>query len=183
MPITTPELFEVDGLSLRSNVIIVAGAINPQFVGYVAPIGSMYLCTNGETWKKIGALDTDWALDTSGGSIDGSLYVLNTRSIQKEDDYLVEVDVGCVSFNHYYEDGIECSLDSPNYYQHDVTIKNLSGNPITIKPLHGRIDGKHSFSITNKYASLTLKPVALNWVIVSQVEGKKVTLEKCDYPV
>jgi hypothetical protein len=167
--------FEVDGITLSDRVDILSGVLDPRAgVGTDARMGSMYLRSNGETWKKVGIGTKDWALETGSGSIDDdSMYVEKTRSILVTTDYEVEVDVGIISFNHYYEDGVTCTLQPPNYYQHPITIKNLSGMPIEIAPTVGRVEGSKKFNLLNRYSSVTLSPLQNDWIITASVEGKK----------
>lgn len=166
--------FEVDGITLSDRVDILSGLLDPRAgMGTDARMGSMYLRSNGETWKKVGIGTRDWALELGGGVDDDSMYMEKTRSILVTTDYEVEVDVGIVSFNHYYEDGVICTLQPPNYYQHPVTIKNLSGLPIEVTPTVGRVEGKKKYILFNRYSSVTLSPLINDWIITSIVEGKK----------
>jgi hypothetical protein len=62
------ELFGIEkgikllGENLVTGVSIVSGSTDPIVVGVAAEIGSIYLRTNGNLYKKIGALDTDWEI-------------------------------------------------------------------------------------------------------------------------
>lgn len=52
-----------NGLQLDADVVIFSGFANPsQGAGEAAPIGSLFLRTNGQLYQKFGSLDTDWAL-------------------------------------------------------------------------------------------------------------------------
>ena len=72
MPIGINDLFEVSGLKINEEVTILSGSIEPNIFGYSAIIGSMYLCTNGTTWKKVGALDLEWVIESK--VIDGGAF-------------------------------------------------------------------------------------------------------------
>jgi hypothetical protein len=187
MPIILDSYFEVEGLTIKDKVDILAGVPDPRAgMGTDARMGSMYLRSNGETWKKIGIGTQDWALEAGGGLDDDSRYALTTRAILVTDSYTVEVDVGLVSFNHYYEEGVVCTLQAPNYYQHPVIIKNLSGLELEILPSVGRVEGKKKFILNNRFSSVTLSPLQNDWVITSVVEGVKYVPEKpkcghCDH--
>lgn len=166
-------LFETEGINLNNIVDLISGVVDPSILpGRDAKIGSLYFRSNGERWKKIDIDPTDWILDVSG-SIDTSRFVLQTRSILVDSDTVVEIDVGCVSCNPYYEDGIEITLMEAKVYKHQVTIKNLSILPIKIKPTIGLIEGKKEYLLegNRKYASITLQELNNNWVIVSVVQG------------
>lgn len=57
----TQQLFDVGlGLSLDGEVAILKGAADPSLVGVPAPVGSVYLRTNGELWQKYAAPDLSW---------------------------------------------------------------------------------------------------------------------------
>ena len=176
--------FEVDGLTINDKVDILSGANDPRAgTGTDARMGSMYLRSNGETWKKVGIGPMDWAMEAGGGLDDDTGFELKLKSVMKSADYEVEVDVGTVAFNHYYEDGVVCTLGPPNYYQHPVTIKNLSGLPVEITPAVGRIEGKKKFFLTNRYSAVTLSPLQDDWVITSTVEGTRYVpyTKPCDH--
>ena len=175
--------FEVDGITINDRVDIISGVSDPRAgMGTDARMGSMFLRSNGETWKKVGIGTKDWSLEASGGIDDDSAYALKTRSIMVNVDYEVEVDVGTVSFNHYYEDGVICTLGPPNYYQHPITIKNLAGLPIDIVPTVGRVEGKKRYVLQNRFSAITLTPLQNDWVITSVVEGTKyIPVEGCDH--
>ena len=165
-------LFEVEGIDIGHSVNVLAGVDDPSVgLGVVAPVGSMYLRTNGQTFKKTGVADTAWTLDVSAGIDDDSAYVLKTRSIITMDTYEVEVDVGVVSFNHYYETGVQCKVQSPTYYQHNIIVKNLSGCDLEIVPLVGRIEGNLKYTLHKKMSAVTLAPLQNDWIITSFVEG------------
>jgi hypothetical protein len=159
-------LFETSGISINSLVEIISGSFNPKIIGQSAPIGSMFLQTNGDTWKKYGLSIFDWVLECSN-----IIAPLPTRTVTVTDNYLVEVDVKVVCANHYYDEGIIITLDASNYYSTPITIKNLSGNPIFIVSNFGRIEGKTGHSLTHKYESITLEPYGDSWIITSHVQG------------
>jgi len=169
--------FEVEGITLNDKVDVISGSNDPRDgAGTVARMGSMLLRTNGETWKKVGIGAKDWALASGDGVDDDSAYALILKSIMVSSDYEVEVDIGTVAFNHYYEDGAICTLKPSNYYQHNITIKNLSGLPLEIKPEVGRIEGKKKYILDNRFSSITISPLQNDWVIISVIEGQKYVL-------
>jgi|GEM_PF-3115827 len=52
---------EIAEIRLSNGLYIMSGAADPSAAGGVAaPIGSLYLRTNGEHWRKTGAADTQW---------------------------------------------------------------------------------------------------------------------------
>ena len=52
-----------DGISLGDdNVGVIYGTGDPSLVGETAPIGTLYLQTNGPWWRKIGITDTEWVI-------------------------------------------------------------------------------------------------------------------------
>jgi hypothetical protein len=56
-------------LSLNGIVTVGSGSVDPSVSGFAAPIGSMFLRTNGSFYVKNGALDTNWVVGLiSGGS-------------------------------------------------------------------------------------------------------------------
>lgn len=165
----TTALFSVDGLDIHGDVSVISGIDNPSLGnGVFANIGSMYLRTNGETWKKLGYLDTAWTK-----SQDGLPHNISYRPVKVENDYTVEYDVNSVFFNHYYTNGVLCSLMATNYYSSNITIKNLSGNKLTIIPEFGRIEGSNILKLNNKMASVTLAPLLNDWLIISNFKGYK----------
>lgn len=59
------------GLELPNGAVIIDGTVDPSAGGGVAaPVGSLYLRTNGETWHKTNSGDTQWTmiLDSTGSS-------------------------------------------------------------------------------------------------------------------
>ena len=83
-----------NGLSFDDNVSIFSGNSDPSVVGEAAPIGSLYLSTNGSLYHKFGTAYTDWALvsaesatvrisssDTTSGFLNDKLAV--TSSLTK----------------------------------------------------------------------------------------------------
>lgn len=54
------------GINLDDLVGIFAGTLNPTVLGESAPIGSLYLRSNGQLFQKVGLPDTDWILFTQG---------------------------------------------------------------------------------------------------------------------
>lgn len=58
-----------NGLSFDDDVVIFSGASDPSSgIGESAPIGSVYLRTNGQLWQKFGSADTDWQLVSTEGT-------------------------------------------------------------------------------------------------------------------
>ena len=53
--------FSIDVLSLKDLTGIFSGDNAPSLIPQDAPIGSLYLRTNGEMWSKHGALNTEWS--------------------------------------------------------------------------------------------------------------------------
>jgi hypothetical protein len=159
-------LFETDGISLNNLSEIISGSFNPHLIGQVASAGSMFLQTNGDTWKKYGPSIFDWVLEGTSSVIQPPL-----KTITITDNYLVEVDVKIICTNHYYDDGIVVTLDASNYYSSPITIKNLSGNPVFIVSNFGRVDGKKGYTLSNKYESVVLEPYGDSWIITSHSLG------------
>lgn len=59
---------DTDTLVLKNGVGIMDGADDPSSVGVVAPLGTLYLRTNGDTYHKTGSGDTAWASLVGTGS-------------------------------------------------------------------------------------------------------------------
>lgn len=55
-----------NGISLNDEVGILTGTIDPAVIGVDAPIGSIYLRQNGQTFQKTGPATTDWVRFTQG---------------------------------------------------------------------------------------------------------------------
>ncbi len=53
--------FETDSILLRDRTGVVAFDVDPLTTGFNAPIGSLGMRTTGQHYRKVGALDTDWA--------------------------------------------------------------------------------------------------------------------------
>lgn len=56
------------GISLSDKVGIFQGDADPIISGEAAPTGSLYLRTTGQTYSKVGLLDTEWTLNASGAT-------------------------------------------------------------------------------------------------------------------
>lgn len=55
-----------DGILLNDLAGILSGAIDPSVSGQEAPIGTLFLRSNGQLFKKTSAGDTDWTEITTG---------------------------------------------------------------------------------------------------------------------
>ena len=61
------DIISCAGLDMPSNVLIISGSVDPSSgAGIAAGIGSIYLRSNGETWKKTNSANTDWSKLFSG---------------------------------------------------------------------------------------------------------------------
>lgn len=49
------------GITLRDGAEVLDGTVDPSQVGLTAPLGSLYLQSNGKIWQKTDAGDNDWA--------------------------------------------------------------------------------------------------------------------------
>ena len=52
--------FEVPSLVINDRAGIVSFDVDPLTTGFAAPIGSLGMRSNGQHYRKIDALDTDW---------------------------------------------------------------------------------------------------------------------------
>ncbi len=60
--------FEVPGLVVNDKAAVFSGDDDPAIPGLNAPIGSLYMRTDGRHYRKTGGLDNDWGeTDTGGG--------------------------------------------------------------------------------------------------------------------
>ncbi len=58
-----------NGLSFDDDVTIFSGFADPSSgAGEAAPVGSVYIRTNGQLWQKFGPADTDWQLVSNEGT-------------------------------------------------------------------------------------------------------------------
>lgn len=58
-----------NGLSFDDDVAIFSGFTDPTAgSGEAAPVGSLFIRTNGQLWQKFGAADTDWQLVSNEGT-------------------------------------------------------------------------------------------------------------------
>jgi hypothetical protein len=73
----TDAFYPENGINLDDLVGIFAGSADPTAgLGEAAPVGSLYLRSNGELWSKTGALDLNWTkFDLTGG---GSVTSIST---------------------------------------------------------------------------------------------------------
>ena len=67
------DIFEVEELLIENGSAIGSGSEDPRDFTTEYPIGSLYLRTNGELWKKIGSQDNEWELigANSSSNLDG----------------------------------------------------------------------------------------------------------------
>jgi len=64
---------------LEASVLI--GSTDPSIVGKAAPVGSLYLRSDGKSYKKVGAADTDWAIASAAeGNATGFIFVTNVTN-------------------------------------------------------------------------------------------------------
>lgn len=57
------DFFEVEGILLEGGAAVFSGSADPSIALLQAPVGSMYLRTDGTTWKKIGPLQNEWQME------------------------------------------------------------------------------------------------------------------------
>ncbi|RLA64286.1 MAG: hypothetical protein DRQ78_06170 [Epsilonproteobacteria bacterium] len=62
------DIMQCFGILCDEETIITGGSLDPSVSGFVANIGSAYFSSNGNLYKKTGALDTDWTIFSGGGS-------------------------------------------------------------------------------------------------------------------
>ena len=66
------DAFTVDVLSLDDITLLASGSADPSItVGYDAPMGSLFLRTNGSLYRKTGLALVDWTEVVSGGGVSG----------------------------------------------------------------------------------------------------------------
>ena len=59
--------FDIELLSLKDSVLVVTGTDDPRTgAGFEAPVGSLYLRSNGELYTKTGTSDTGWSQVETG---------------------------------------------------------------------------------------------------------------------
>lgn len=93
------DAFTVDTLSLDDNVLITSGTIDPTITsGFEAPIGSLFIRTNGVLYQKNNTADVDWSEFVVGGTLslnnltdvtlvaplDGESLIYNATTLQWE---------------------------------------------------------------------------------------------------
>lgn len=93
--------YTIDMLSLDDNVLIVSGTIDPSITtGYEAPIGSVYIRTDGSMYQKTNTADVDWTSFGQAGAgvsqlndltdvtlvtpVDGESLIYNSATLQWE---------------------------------------------------------------------------------------------------
>lgn len=65
------DAYTIDKLSFDDNLLVTSGANDPSIgIGYEAPVGSLYIRTNGSLYQKNNSADVDWILIGSGNSTD-----------------------------------------------------------------------------------------------------------------
>ena len=67
------DIFEVEEILIEDGSAIASGSEDPTLFTTEYPIGSIYLRTNGETWKKTGSQLNEWELFGSGGNSSANL--------------------------------------------------------------------------------------------------------------
>ncbi len=71
------DFYEVPGLSLSDDVAVVPFTFDPSIApGFAAPVGSLGLRNNAQTYRKEGVGDTSWVLFGAGGGSGGSINIL-----------------------------------------------------------------------------------------------------------
>lgn len=60
------DFFQVEGIQLDGGAAVFSGDSDPSISLQDLPVGSLYLRSNGEQWKKVGPLPNEWELFGSG---------------------------------------------------------------------------------------------------------------------
>jgi len=124
------DAFTIDKLSLDDNVLMVAGSIDPTIsTGYEAPIGSLYVRTNGELYQKTNTADVDWTSvgnsdvlvkvssdDTTAGYLNGKVVAGNGMALVENNgggNETLTIDTLAMLWNDIWVDG-------NTYTQNDV---------------------------------------------------------------
>jgi len=75
--------FEIDEILLGELVGIIPGSVDPSAgSGVAAPVGTLFIRSNGELYQKFGALDAEWNVKTSA--------TLSTEDIQSGVDEILD---------------------------------------------------------------------------------------------
>lgn len=77
------------GVSLNNRMGLFPFSGDPSVLGFDAPVGSLALAENGATWRKIGALATDWVQDNAVGGVNAyAMYMASANRNVNTGDYL-----------------------------------------------------------------------------------------------
>jgi len=75
MASTIDQAFEVEGILVDDKTGILTGDNDPSVPGLIAPVGSLYMRTNGLHYRKVGVLDNQWTQTDTGGGGGGAEYL------------------------------------------------------------------------------------------------------------
>jgi len=158
--------FEVDAIVIGELVGIVAGVDDPTISGQTAPLGSLYLRTNGDIFKKAGA-----------GNIDWEVLEATTQTLTSTNEYKGHVNVA-VNYNATDKviilvdstaQAVTISLpDAATYLNKIFHVKWKAGNNlVSISAQAGQnIDGDQVHIMGDLYDSLEFISDGSDWFIV-----------------
>lgn len=160
--------FEVEGLIINDQVGIFGGSEDPRSgEGQDAPVGSLYLRTNGDVLQKTGDLFGDWAVNQKGAG-----------SQSASDSYDGNILISAINYNASNKVIIlaDTSINSVTIVLPDASlfidkifhIKWILGdNSLILSAQSGQtIDGEASHSYGELHDSLEVISTGNNWYII-----------------
>jgi len=157
----TGRAFEIDSLILEEKVAILAGTEDPTMgAGEIAPVGSLYLRTDGSIYNKTDSGDTDWQ-----NNISSSYYgnILTSIDYAASDKVLIFVNTTTQS--------VIVTLPSAASYTNRIFnikwILTSSINRCSVEAQIGEtIDGENCHIFGEVYDSLQIVSDGTQWWII-----------------
>jgi hypothetical protein len=91
---TVDQAFEVEGILVDDKTAILTGDDHPSFPGTIAPVGTLYMRTNGLHYRKTGILDNQWTQTDAGGGGGGPQYLQFSNRLGAAENILIIEDSG-----------------------------------------------------------------------------------------
>ncbi len=166
---TADKAFEVDAIVINDSAGIFSGSIDPTVVGFVAPVGSLYLGTGGTQCKKITTSDTGWVVvadsaSTLADGYDGN--ITRVADYNALDKVLIFVDT---TNNNVKITLPPASTNTSKVYHVKWVATNTTGvpNKLTLATQTGEtIDGETSQIYGSLYDSLEVVSDGVSWFII-----------------
>ncbi len=145
---------KVNSLTIN-NINVISESFDPRTFGYISPIGSLFIDTNGNIYKKFGVNNIDWELISPKNVV--KLISVNYSALRDDSILLINTNSS------------DLIITLPQIgFKSILNIKKISNNnKIIINPFSSElIDGKSQLILTQNNSNVNLVSNGTNWYIL-----------------